>query len=103
VLEDVRQSFDIANVANQRADVKQLGKVRHRVAIAKRGGRHANERADVCHEAVVLRPIVIDRRLRLGPRAIEQRDQSMMNDVDETAQVLKEKAEDQTVPVEVTA
>src|SRR3954467_14281435 len=81
--EDVLQSFGVPHLADQRADMKELGKIRHLVAIASRAGGHADERADVHREAVGRGAVAIDVRLRLRPRAIEQCEEAVMEDVEE--------------------
>ena len=86
VLENRAQAFSIARMANQRAGVKELGQIRHPVARAKRLRRQPGERPDVDGEAVLIRPVVIDVRLRLRPCAVEQREESMVEDVEEPAQ-----------------
>ena len=40
------------------------------------------ERADVDREAIVLRAIAVDVRLRLRPGAVEEREEAMMEDVE---------------------
>ena len=47
VLEDRSQSFGVARVTDQRADVEELGEVGQRVASAKRVRRQADERTNV--------------------------------------------------------
>ena len=86
MLEDVRQPFGVAHLPNERADVKELGQIRQRVAIAKRRRRHAEERADVDREAIVLRAIAVDVRLRLGPGPVEQREEPMMEEIEKPAE-----------------
>ena len=49
-------------------------------------GASADERADVRGEAVVVWPVVVDVRLRLRPRAIEQRQEAVMEEVEEPAE-----------------
>src|SRR5262249_26613202 len=86
VLEDVHQPFGIPHLADERADVEELRQVRQRVALAQRRRGHADERADIDREAIVLRPIAIDVRLCLRPRAIEQREKAVMKDVEKAAE-----------------
>ena len=70
VWQDPRQPLGVPHMSNERAGMKELRHIRHRVAIAKRGGRETNERPDVDAKAVGVRTISIDVRLRLGPGLI---------------------------------
>ena len=49
-------------------------------------GDDADERADIAGEAIVVRAIAIDVRLRLRPRPIEQRQEPVMEHVEEPAE-----------------
>src|SRR5262245_59239588 len=86
MLQDVHQPFGIAHLPDQRADVKELREVRQRVAIAQRRRCHADERAHVDGEAILLWTIAVDVRLCLRPRAIEEREEAMMKDVEKAAE-----------------
>ena len=54
--------------------------------VAKRGRRQPDERTDIGREAILVRAIAIDVRLRLRPRAIEQRQEAMMEEIEEPAE-----------------
>ena len=66
--------------------MKKLGEIRQRVAFAKRRRRQPDERTDIRRETILGRAIVIDVRLRLRPRSVEQCDEPVMEDVEEAAQ-----------------
>lgn len=86
VLKNVRQPFTVPDLANQRADVEELGQIRQRVPIAKRRRSEPEERADVSRKSILFRPVVVDVRLRLRPRAIEERQEAVVKNVDEPAE-----------------
>ena len=66
--------------------MKELREIVHRVALAKCVGSKAGERTDVHGKAVVARPIAVDVRLRLRPGSIEQRQETMVQDIEKPAE-----------------
>ena len=86
MLENVRQPFGIPHLGDECAHVKELREVRHRVATAKRRRRHPKKCSDVGREAIFLRPIPVDVRLRLGPGPVEEREEPVMKDIEKAAE-----------------
>ena len=80
------QTFGVPHLANERADVKELGQIRQRVALARRLRCHADEGSHVHRKAIRFRAIAVDVRLRLGPGPVEQREEPMMKDVEKPAE-----------------
>jgi hypothetical protein len=86
MLEDRAQAFRVACMTDQRADVEELGQVGNGIARAKRRRGDAEERAEIAGKAIVVRPIAIDMRLRLRPCPVEQRQEPVMEEVEEARQ-----------------
>jgi hypothetical protein len=84
--DDRRQAVGVAHVAHQRAGVKQPGEVRNGIPLPQRLRGDAHERSDVDLKPIVLRPIAVDVRLRLRPGAVEERDEPVMEQIEEPAQ-----------------
>ncbi len=83
MLQNRRKTFWIPYLTHESADVKELADVRDMVAVAKRPGRDAQERPDIRGKTVVGRAIPVDVWLRLGPGPIEQRQESVMEHIEE--------------------
>ncbi len=79
------ETFGVAAARAEQAGLKAPGVLGQR---ARRidGARRAVGRAEPGGEAVVVGPVVVDRRLRLRPGTVEQREQAMVEDVEEARQ-----------------
>ena len=86
VPDDIGEPFGIPDLTDERPDVKELRRIGQRVAIAERRRRQPGECADVGREAVVVRAVAIDMRLRLRPRALEQREHPVVKQIEEPAE-----------------
>ncbi len=79
------ETFGVAAARAEQAGLEApcvLGKRARRIDRALRTVR----RAEPCGEAVVVRPVVVDRRLRLRPGPVEEREQAMVEDVEKARQ-----------------
>src|SRR6185437_1035962 len=77
------QAFGRACLLRIQAGARQLCIVRHGIAAASRRGRHAECRTDESQEAVALGAIEARSGIRVGPRAVEKRDQAVLEQVQE--------------------
>ena len=84
--DDGGQPFRVAHLAHQGAGVKELRQVGHRVAMPQRRRRDADERARRRPGSGRVRAVAVDVRLRLRPRAVEQREEAMMEEIEEPAE-----------------
>ena len=80
------QSVLVVCLTRQVAGEVELSKIGDRIAIAKPRGRQSKRRTDIRGEAIIFRPIQVDRRLRLRPSAIEQGQKAMMEYIEEARQ-----------------
>jgi hypothetical protein len=86
MLENVCQTLGVPHLADERPDVKELGQIGQRVALAGRHRCHAHEGSHVHRETIRLRAIAVDVRLRLGPGPVEKRKEPMMKNVEKPAE-----------------
>ena len=84
--DDRRQTLGVPDVPHQCSGVMEPRQIRNRVAVPQRLGSGADERADVDEKPIVVGPIAVDVRLGLSPRAVEQRDEPVMKQIEEAAQ-----------------
>src|SRR5262245_48689558 len=69
-------------LTREQSGVEELCPVGDRVAVTHARGADAHERADVVSKAVLPRPVEVDRRLRLRPRAIEHGEETVVKDIE---------------------
>jgi hypothetical protein len=78
---DRSQSLTIARLGGKATGEEQLGPIREFVAVANRWHPQTEQGSDVGREAVFCRPVKTNRGLRVGPNAIEERENSMVKKV----------------------
>src|SRR5919106_1510995 len=81
LLQHLLQPRGMPRLAGEVAGVEQLRVALPRVLGRDCRGPDAAEAADVAGKARVVRPIMVDRRLRIRPGAVEQQQQAMVEDV----------------------
>ena len=78
------QARDALDPRGEQSGIGQLGEIGDRVGVAKRRRSDADHRADIGAEPVLVGPIVLGDRTRVRPGAKEQRQETALEDVDET-------------------
>ncbi len=81
--QDRSQSLRMPCLARQMSGEMQLGQVRHGVAVAQTVHAQSAQRPHIQCEPVLRRAVEADRRARVGPGAVEQRQRPVMEDVGE--------------------
>ena len=80
------EPFGVSRLSGQTAHVIQLRAIGKGVAVAHRRRADAKQRADVGDESVAFGPVVTDGGLGVGPRSVEERQNAVVEDVEETDQ-----------------
>src|SRR5215472_10589687 len=80
--EDLRQAVGVAHLTGEEAGEVQFDEIYDRVAVARACRAEADERAQIGFEPVLARAIEADGRLGLRPRAVEQEQESMVEDIE---------------------
>ena len=83
ILHEHLNALSMPALAADQAGMVQLEAVGQGIAVAQSGQTEPGERADIEAKAVLLRPIVLDVRPGVGPGAIEQCDQPVLEQVAE--------------------
>ena len=85
-LHDRRQPLGVLRTSRQMRDEEPLGVVGYQIAIARAGHPVPGQRADVDGEPILGGSVLMHRRARLGPGAIEEEPEPVMKEVEESRQ-----------------